>query len=220
MIFVDLETTGTDPRAHGILAIGAIDFDNPENQFYGECQVFAEASIDPESIPVSGFSIESMHDASKPTEKELIKSFLDWTNSVNDITFGGENPSFDRDFLRMACVRYKIDWPFAYRTVDLHSIAYARLTGEGKEIPIRNRHTNLGLDTMLSLTGLPRNPLPHNALRDAVLEAEVFSRFVLGKATDPGFELFPVPNSLKKESLKSQFLRCLSTKLWLYEAIF
>jgi DNA polymerase-3 subunit epsilon len=142
-----------------------------------------------------------MHDASKPSEKELLKAFFEWTNSVNDVTFAGENPSFDRDFLRVACMRYKIDWPFAYRTVDLHSIVYAKLIKEGKEIPSRNRHTNLGLDTMLSMVGLPRNPLPHNALRDAVLEAEVFSRVILGKSQVPGFELFPVPNSLNSESI-------------------
>jgi DNA polymerase III epsilon subunit-like protein len=46
MIFVDLETTGTDTRSHGILSIGAIEYENPDNQFYGECQLAAGLSID------------------------------------------------------------------------------------------------------------------------------------------------------------------------------
>ena len=33
MIFLDLETTGIDPRSHGILSIGALDFNNPPSYF-------------------------------------------------------------------------------------------------------------------------------------------------------------------------------------------
>jgi DNA polymerase III subunit epsilon len=199
MIFLDLETTGTDNRMHGILSIGAIDYENPENQFYGECQLFVGADIDPQSIPVSGFSVESMRDASKPSEEQLVKSFIAWTESIEDITLGGENPSFDRDFLRSACMRYKINWPFAYRTLDLHSAFYAKLLGEGKSVPVKNRHTDLGLDRMLALSGLPANPLPHNAMKDAVLEAEVFSRLVFGKTLIPEFENYPIPPLLQKK---------------------
>jgi DNA polymerase III epsilon subunit-like protein len=199
MIFVDLETTGTDPRSHGILSIGAIEYENPDNQFYGECQLAAGLFIDPQSIPVSGFSEESMRDASKPSERELVASFIDWTKSIHDITFGGENPSFDRDFLRSACLRYKFDWPFAYRTIDLHSIGYSYLMREGKDIPTKNRHTDLGLDKMINMLGLPANPLPHNALRDAVLEAESYSRLVKGQGLIPEFDIYPVPPAFKRQ---------------------
>src|SRR3989344_2493483 len=34
MIVIDVETTGVIPTKHSILSIGAIDFNNPENQFY------------------------------------------------------------------------------------------------------------------------------------------------------------------------------------------
>ena len=37
MIVIDLETSGIDPMEHSILSLGAVDFDNPEYFFYGEC---------------------------------------------------------------------------------------------------------------------------------------------------------------------------------------
>jgi DNA polymerase III epsilon subunit-like protein len=140
-----------------------------------------------------------MREASKPSEKELVASFITWTQSIGDITFAGENPSFDRDFLRSACFRYKFDWPFAYRTIDLHSIGYAHLMGAGKDIPTKNRHTDLGLDKILAMLGLPTNPLPHNALRDAVLEAESYSRLVSGQSLIPEFAVYPVPPAFKRQ---------------------
>jgi DNA polymerase III epsilon subunit-like protein len=33
MIFVDVETTGLDSSKHGILSIGAVNFENPNNYF-------------------------------------------------------------------------------------------------------------------------------------------------------------------------------------------
>jgi len=39
MIVADIEATGLDPRKHSILSIGAVDFEHPERQFYGECRI-------------------------------------------------------------------------------------------------------------------------------------------------------------------------------------
>ena len=58
MIIVDVESTGIEPEKHSILSIGALDFDNPENQFYGECRAWDWAHIMDESLVVNGFSRE------------------------------------------------------------------------------------------------------------------------------------------------------------------
>ena len=52
MIVVDLETTGVDPRKHSILSIGAVDFNNQENYFYGECRIREGALIDNYALAV------------------------------------------------------------------------------------------------------------------------------------------------------------------------
>ena len=47
MIVVDVETTGVDARKNSIVSIGAVDFENQKNQFYGECKIWEGAEIDP-----------------------------------------------------------------------------------------------------------------------------------------------------------------------------
>ena len=40
MIVLDVEASGTEPALHSVVAIGAIDFDNPGNRFYKECRIW------------------------------------------------------------------------------------------------------------------------------------------------------------------------------------
>jgi len=40
MVVVDVETSGLDPQKYAMLSIGAVDFENPERQFYAECRAF------------------------------------------------------------------------------------------------------------------------------------------------------------------------------------
>ena len=196
MIILDTETTGTDWRAHSLLSIGAVDFDDPENEFYGECRIFEGAHVDPDALMINGFTEDHIKDPSAQTDKELLLKFMEWTKGVGDITFAGENPSFDRDFLRAVAERHKIDWPFAYRTIDLHSVAYAHMLKKGIEPPSKNRHTGLSTDSILSYVGIPERTGPHDALGDALLEAEALSRLLYGEGRIGDFDKYPVPSHL------------------------
>ena len=60
MIVADLETTGLDSRKHSILSIGAMDFENQENTFYGECRIRENSEIDEEALRVNGFTREKI----------------------------------------------------------------------------------------------------------------------------------------------------------------
>ena len=46
MLIIDIETSGTDVRTHGLVSIGAIEFENPTNTFYGECYLPKNKKID------------------------------------------------------------------------------------------------------------------------------------------------------------------------------
>lgn len=46
------------------------------------------------------------------------------------------------------------------------------------------------------MSGLPNEPIPHNALTGAKMEAEAFSRFIYGKSFFKEFENYPVPHYL------------------------
>src|SRR3989344_5615496 len=155
MIVVDMESSGLDPSKNGLLSVGAVDFSNPSNTFYGECRLWEGGHIDPEGLAVNGFTEEEVRDAKKQTEGELVRAFLSWTETCPEKTIAGQNPSADRDFLRASAHRSHIDWQFAYRTIDLHSIAYYHMLKRGMEIPTKHEHSALSLDKILVYCGVP-----------------------------------------------------------------
>lgn len=178
MIVVDVESTGVDARQCSLLSVGALDFDNPTNQFYAECRAFEGAHVEKEALVISGFTAEQICDTGKKSDREVVVGFLTWMKTCREWTLAGQNPSFDRNFLEETAHRYHINWPLAHRTIDLHSIAYAEFLRIGKEIPKKNNHSALNLDRILRHVGLPTRAKKHNALEDASLEAEAFSRLL------------------------------------------
>ena len=193
MIVVDMEASGLDVVKHGLLSVGAAEFENPGNTFYGECRLWDGAHIDPESLAVNGFTEAQARDPKKQTDGELMKSFLEWSSACTEKTLAGQNPSADRDLLRAAAHRYHFDWQFAFRTVDLHSVAYMHMTKRGVAVPLSHGHSALSLDKILVYCGLPEEPRPHNGLCGALLEAECFSRLFYDKPLLPDYEKYPIP---------------------------
>ena len=98
MIVVDVETTGVDPKENSLLSIGAVDFENPDNYFYGECKLRERAVINPKALDVNGFTIEKINSSEK-TCKELLEAFLLWANKIQDKTLAGHNVQFDYNFI-------------------------------------------------------------------------------------------------------------------------
>ncbi|MEW6062980.1 MAG: 3'-5' exonuclease [Nanoarchaeota archaeon] len=192
MIVVDVETTGIDPKKHSIVSIGAVSFYNPENQFYDECRIWEGAETTEEALNINGFSEEETRNFNKKTLEEAIKKFWGWTDNIKNKIIAGENPNFDRDFLKASAERYGIKWVFGYRTVDLHSLCYINYLKRKLNPPDK-----LNTDKTLNYVGMPSEPRPHNALTGAKMEAEAFSRIIYGKPLLKEFEKYPVPDFLK-----------------------
>ena len=197
MIVVDVETTGVDSKKNSIVSIGAIDFSNPQNQFYQECRVWEGAEITQQALYINGFTKEQITDQNKMSLEEAVKSFINWAGNIAEQTLAGENPSFDRDFLRDSIEKYKINYLIGHRTIDLHSICYHHYLKKEFRPPIRDSRTDLNLDGILKYSGLPEEPKPHHALTGAKMEAEAFSRLIYGKNLLPEFEKYSVPDYLK-----------------------
>ncbi|HEY4508243.1 MAG TPA: 3'-5' exonuclease [Candidatus Paceibacterota bacterium] len=178
MIVVDVETTGVDAKRCSLLSVGALDFDNPTNQFYLECCAFDGVHVEKEALVISGFTEEEARDPKKKTDREVAEQFLLWMKTCTEWTLAGQNPSFDRNFLEETAHRYHINWPLAHRTIDLHTVAYTEFLRIGKAIPLKNNHSALNLDRILEHVGLPTRAKKHNALEDTKLEAEAFSRLL------------------------------------------
>jgi DNA polymerase III epsilon subunit-like protein len=196
MIAVDVESSGTEAHKHSILSVGAIDMDNPTRQFYEECRAWDGAKLEDGAFAVNGFTVESATDPAKQTEAELVHKFIAWAMEAPERTFAGQNPSFDRDFLKYAAERAgHTDWPFAHRTLDSHTMAWMHMVKRGVTPPIKpeKKHSALDLDAILVYCGIPEEPTPHNGLTGAKSHAEVISRLLYDKKLLPEFEQFEIP---------------------------
>ncbi len=194
MLVVDVEGSGTESSLHSIVSIGAIDFENPSRHFYEECRIWEGADVMSEALAVCGFTIEEITNPTKPSEGDIIHDFIAWTKGMKDHTFAGQNVSFDRDFLKAAAARAgHTDWPFAYRTIDTHTLAWMHMVKRGLTPPLAHGRSALNLDAILNYCGIPGEPKPHNALTGASCHAEVISRLLYDKKLLPQFEQFEVP---------------------------
>ena len=195
MIIIDIEASGTNYEKHSIVSIGALDFDNSENRFYGECRIWDGAHIMDGALEVNGFTKEQILDSNKQSEAELVTAFMEWSQHMSDRTLTGQNVSFDRDMLKHACDRANIPWDLAHRTIDTHTLCFMHMIKRGLTPPIdpQHRRSALNLDAILNYCGIPDEPEPHNALTGALSHAEVTSRLLYDKKLLPEFSQFEIP---------------------------
>ena len=195
MIVIDIEASGVDYKKHSIVSLGAVDFSNPDNRFYGECQIWEGAHIMNEALAVCGFSEAEITDKNKKTESELVREFMEWSQHMADRTLVGQNVSFDRDMLKAGCERAGLPWDLAYRTLDTHTFCWMHIVKRGMTPPIdaQHRRSALDLDAVLNYCGIPEEPKPHNALTGAMSHAEVTSRLLNNKKLLPEFSQFEIP---------------------------
>ena len=195
MIAIDIEATGLDPRVHSILSVGALDFNNPKNRIYLECQAFEGAHIHEEALEIVGMTEEEVTDDTKQTEAQLIAQFLTWAESVEDQTLLGQVVFQDRSYIKHACERAGLNFPFAHHVVDTHALAYMQYIQMGKEIPMKNRHSGLNIEHISIHLGMPPEPDPHNALTGALYHAEMAHRLLYGEPLLEEFKDYPIPST-------------------------
>lgn len=197
MISLDVESSGLDPRTCSIVSLGAIDTDEPSNQFYDECRVWDGAEINDQALEVNGFRREELGpESQKKTEAELIRDFVAWaTDRPQNRTLLAQNVPFDLGFVQQACKRAGIESPFAHRALDLHTLCWMHMTMTGKQPPVdvEKRRTAINLTAVLEYCGLPEEPSPHNALTGALCHAESFARMAYNQKIVPEFSTFDIP---------------------------
>jgi DNA polymerase III epsilon subunit-like protein len=181
MIVVDIETSGLDPSTCSILSIGAIDSDNTAYSFYGECKAFDGALIEESALSINGFTQESVRDQALVSEGELYRAFVTFFEGLHDMTLCGHNVHFDASFLKAAAARADAHYPFSHRTIDIHSIAYAHMQSHNALVPLKNSVSALSLSDVAEYVGIPKEPMPHNALTGAKIHAECYARIVYNK---------------------------------------
>ncbi len=203
MIIIDIEASGVDYKKHSIVSLGALDFENPERRFYGECRIWDGAHIMQEALGINGFTESEITDVNKQSEAELVQSFLEWSQHMSDRTLVGQNVSFDRDMIKAACDRADIPYDLAHRTLDTHTFCWMHMVKRGLVVPIDEQHRRsaLNLDAVLNYCGISAEPEPHNALTGALCHAEVTSRLLNNRKLLPEFNHFEMPWSFPSATI-------------------
>lgn len=198
MIVLDIETTGLDPRKACMLSLGAVDYDSGQ-EFYGECRVYPWSDVSPVSLEINGFTLDQIHDCSKPKAVDLYIDFYKWSEQFPDKLLAGHNIGhFDVLFLEHYHQLQGVvgKWPFGYRTLDLHSVAFAKL---GK---------SLSHEGICEAMGLPKEPRPHNALTGARSERDAIKLLLKDNPIElftRGFELGSSNNISLYDALETEF---------------
>ncbi len=201
MIILDIETSGLDFQKNGIWQIGAIELENPENIFFQESKIDPEDLTEQGALEITGKTKEQLRDSSKQTQEQLIKNFFDWVNKISIKIPVCQNPQFDLSFLETKAKKYNIQYPFHHRTFDLHSIAQTIQFKIKNKFLIWDNKSDMGLSNILGFVGMSDNRNTHNALEDAKLTAECFSRLIYNKPLLKEYSNLPIPKYLKNDNL-------------------
>jgi len=205
MIIVDIETSGLDILKCGIWQIGAIEFENPKNQFLEEARIDDEDTIEEDSIKVTGKAEKELRDKKKQSQKQLIENFFKWCEKRKVKTLICQNPQFDFSMIDAKARKYNLKPPFHHRAFDLHSIAQIKYFQLNSKFLIDKERSDMGLSNILNLCGMRderrkieegvvvKEGKEHNALEDAKLTAECFSRIINGKNLLSRFRNFKIP---------------------------
>lgn len=167
-ISVDIETAGPIPGVCSLLSIGACVIGRPAERFYIEVQPL-NLHCDPEALAVTGFNLRTQI-ARGINPKEAMLQFAHWITSVIDAThqpiFVGFNAAFDWSFINYYFHLYLGHNPFGFTAVDIKSL-YMGATGCRWQETKSSR-----IDTRYNI----KNHSNHNALDDALYQAEMFMR--------------------------------------------
>jgi DNA polymerase III epsilon subunit-like protein len=202
MIVVDIETSGVDFVKCGIWQIGAVDFENPERIFIQEARIDDEDTLftgnDKKLFDIIGKTEEQLRDKTKQSQKEMLKNFFKWCEKSKIKNFMCENPQFDVAFLEIKALKYGLKFPFSYRAYDFHSVAQLKHLQVNKKILVDGKGS-AGLNFLLPFCGVKDERGFHNALEDAKLTAECFSRIFYGKNLLEQYKNQQIPEYLKQK---------------------
>jgi len=132
MLILDTECSGLRPDLHSILSIGALDFRNPSNRFYGECRVWEVSDSRGESEKAFEAVCEQCEvNCPKGVQPQLRAGIMDDALEVNGFTHAqATNPTKQTEAELVAAF---LDWSqdLPERTLTGQNVAFDRNMLEG-----------------------------------------------------------------------------------------
>lgn len=162
---VDVETAGPAPGRYSLLSIGACEVLNLQPTFYVELQPI-ESNFDEAALSISGLSLERLRREGVSPE-EAMHRFAAWVEQVADgrrPVFVAFNAAFDWMFVNVYFHRYLGRNPFGHAALDVKTFDMALRGVPWQETGFSQAARFCGRPIVLS----------HNALEDALAQAEIF----------------------------------------------
>jgi DNA polymerase III epsilon subunit-like protein len=174
-IVVDVEASGPSPTDYSLLAIGACTLGEPRQTFYVQLQPDRE-SFTAEALAISGLSLDRLKVEGIPPA-EAMQQLADWVERVvpkgAQPVFVAFNAPFDWMFVNDYFHRYLGHNPFGHKALDmkayfmgLHGVTWTQTS----HLYISSRYSE-------------KTDLSHNALVDAIDEAELFETMLSEQKT-------------------------------------
>ena len=169
-ISIDVETAGPNPGNYALLSIGASTVLEPVSSFYVELKPDKAAS-QREALQISGLDMDKLAKDGELPETAM-QRFADWVAEVtppdSKAIFVAFNAPFDWMFVADYFHRYLGHNPFGYSALDIkayfmgtHGMAWGKTGFEKVTKYYKMNH-----------------PLTHNALQDAIDQADVFRKML------------------------------------------
>lgn len=175
-VSVDVETSGPIPGDYSLLSIGASVVGNTAQNFYVEL-VPLNDNATAEAMQMCNLSLSELrHRGTEP--RAAMGRFAEWVEGIADgalVIFVGFNAPFDWSFINYYFIKFcGLDQnPFGHSALDIKSYYMGAYRTTWKETSMKRLPHELHS---------PDRPLAHNALEDAVQQAEIFERLLQEKS--------------------------------------
>jgi len=186
ILYLDLETTGVDPKRHGVHQIaGLIEVHNElVEQFSLKLKPFDTDEIDQQALKIAGVTEEDLktYDEPKTVYKKLTKilsSYVDKFNKFDKFQLVGYNSSFDYSFMfeffKKCGDPYWGSWVF-WPSIDVAVLAAYDLLQDRPSL------MNFKLATVARKFGLElsKNENYHDAIVDIMITRKIFKHIQAG----------------------------------------
>lgn len=176
ILFIDTETTGTDPSKHALLQVSAVLFSDGKNVALFNEQIkhdFAEVDLGALRVNrVKLGQIQSYGNDQRTVMTRLVDFLLELRERHTDIIVCGHNVNFDVQFLSAALKQIGVSNLSAvlpFRVMDTASIGLF-LNSTGK----LNTRGKYSLSELMKALDIKEPERRHDSLVDALCTAEVF----------------------------------------------
>lgn len=170
-ISVDIETTGLIIGEDNIASIGACIVGNTKDNFYIELQPFTD-KYRQKSVDVCGLTIEYLKE-NGVDQKYAMKKFAEWIDKHGRCVFVGFNAPFDYGFTNQYFLKYDLSNPFGINGLDMKGYYMGMMGCDWSETTKKK----------LLPAFKPTKRHTHNALDDAIEQAEIFEQMLTYRKT-------------------------------------